>query len=1083
MKNLRKIILTAFLLSALLLTNNAQEEARLLRFPAINGNQLVFSYGGDLYGLSSNGGMARKLTTHSGYEMFPHFSPDGKLIAFTGQYDGNTEVFLIPSQGGIPKRLTYTATLGRDDIGDRMGPNNIVMGWTPDGKEIIYRSRKQSFNDFRGQLFLVPVEGGLSRELPVTDGGFCSFSPDGSKLAFNWVFREFRTWKYYRGGMADDIRILDMKTSKVEKITDTESQEIIPMWIGDEIFFLSDRDRTMNLFVYDLKTKTTTKVTDYTDYDIKFPSFSKDYIVFEKGGYIYKFDVKTRKPEKLAIQIADDRIYARNELKDASRSITNADLSPNGERVVFSARGEIFNVPSKNGFTINLTGTSGVHEREADWSPDGKTIAFISDRTGEFEIYTMKQDGSEKPVQITSGTNTYIFGFEWSPDSKKIAYNDKKNRLQIVDLETKKNTVIEETDRGPFYSYNWSPDSKWIVYTKPEKEFTRIRLYNLETKNKYELTDGWYNSANPGFSHDGKYIVFTSARDFNPTYSNTEWNHAYVNMNRIYLITLAKDTPNPFAPENDVVKTDAETKTAAAGDKPVGDVKIDIDGIQERVVSLPVTPSNYNNVVCLQDKVYYYENPAGGAGMKAKFFDLKKKKETELGDNLRFTVSSNCKKMLVVQGQRYSVIDLPSAKVNIEEPIDLTEMRVYTNLKEEWAQMFAEAWRHMRDFFYAPNMHGVDWKAMYEKYRVLVPHVAHRSDLAYLMGEMVAELSVGHAYVNNGERPMPERINTGLLGAQLSRDKSGYYKIDKILKGANWSSTLRSPLREIGVNVNEGDFILAVDGKPTSDMNDIFSSLINTAGKEVELTVNSKPAMEGSRKALVKPVADESTLYYYNWVQKNIDYVTKKTNGKVGYLHIPDMGVPGLNEFAKYYYPQLNKEALIVDVRGNGGGNVSPMIIERLMREFTYATMSNGQKEGNVNPGGMLLGPKVTLMDKYSASDGDLFPYRFQVLGLGKTIGTRSWGGVVGYSGSVPLIDGGSLITPSFGPYAKDGSGWVIEGIGVTPDIVVENDPAKLYQGQDDQLDKAIEVIQDEMKNFKEKLPPIPPFPDKSGKK
>lgn len=1083
MKRIIRLIIAAAVLCSMTVNGFSQDESRLLRFPAIYGDQVVFSYGGDLYSVSSNGGMARKLTTHNGYEMFPHFSPDGRLIAFTGQYDGNTEVFVIPARGGVPKRLTFTATLGRDDIGDRMGPNNIVMGWTPDGKEIIYRSRKQSFNDFRGQLFLVPVDGGLSRELPITDGGFCSFSPDGSKLAFNWVFREFRTWKYYRGGMADDIRIIDMKTKQAEKITDNEAQDIIPMWIGDDIYFLSDRDRTMNLFVYNTKSRNTTKVTSFTDYDIKFPTASNNYIVFEKGGYIFKMDIKTRQPEKLVIQIGDDRIYARNEIRDAGESITLADPSPNGERVVFSARGEIFSVPAKKGITINLSGTSGVHERGGDWSPDGKYIAFISDQTGEFEIYIMKHEGSEKPVQVTSGTNTYIFGFEWSPDSKKILYNDKKNRLQVVDIDTKKSVLIEETDRSPFYGYNWSPDSKWIVYTKPEKDFTKIRLYNLETKNKHELTDSWYSSSNPGFSSDGKYIVFTSARDFNPVYSNTEWNHAYVNMSRIYLITLAKDTPNPFVIENDVVKNEPEAKPDAAADKPAGDVKIDIDGISERVVSLPVTPSNYFNVSCVQDKVYYIERASGGTGIKAKFYDLRKKKETELGDNLQFTISSNGKKMLVIQGQRYAVIDLPVSKVNIEESIDLSEMKVFTDIRQEWSQMFAEAWRHMRDFFYAPNMHGVDWKAIYDKYSVLVPYVAHRSDLSYLMGEMVAELSVGHAYVNNGEIPMPERINTGLLGAQLSRDKSGYYRIDMILKGANWSSTLRSPLREIGVNVNEGDLILAVDGKSTRDMTDIYASLINRADREVELTVNSRPTTEGARKVLVKPVSDESSLYYYNWVQKNIDYVTKKTGGKVGYLHIPDMGVPGLNEFAKYFYPQLNKEALIVDVRGNGGGNVSPMIIERLMREFTYATMSNGQKEGSVNPGGMLLGPKVTLMDKYSASDGDLFPYRFQVLGLGKIIGTRSWGGVVGYSGTVPLIDGGSLITPAYAPYARDGSGWVIEGTGVVPDIVIENDPAKLYMGQDDQLDKAIEVVLDEMKTFKDKIPPIPPFPDKSGKK
>lgn len=1063
----------------------SQDEARLLRFPTIHGNQIVFSYGGDLYSVDSNGGMARKLTTHNGYEMFPRFSPDGKHIAFTGQYDGNTEVFIIPSEGGVPKRLTYTATLGRDDIGDRMGPNNLVIGWTPDGKDIIFRSRKQSFNSFRGQLFLVSKEGGLSREVPLSDGGFCSYSPDGSKLAFNWVFREFRTWKYYRGGMVDDIRIFDFNTKSVEKITDNEVQDIIPMWIGNKIFFLSDRDRTMNLFEYNLESKETRKVTNYTDYDIKFPSFSTDFIVFEKGGYIHKYDVSSGEITKVAITVADDQIFARNEIKDASESIRNGDLSPNGERVVFSARGDIFSVPASHGITRNLTETSGVHEHNADFSPDGKYIAYISDKTGEFELYMVKHDGSEAPVQLTQNTNTYIFGYEWSPDGKKILFIDKKMRLQYVDVESKKVTQVDHSDWSPYFAFNWSPDGKWITYTKQERDFSKVRLYNLETKKVYEVTEGWYNSTNPSFSSDGKYLIFTSARDFNPIYSNTEWNHAYRDMSKIYLATLSKDTPSPFALENDEVKLEEEKKPDNGNDKEKEEkgMKVDIDGIQDRIISLPVEAANYYAVEGLEGKIYYSVRSSGTRGTKMKMYDLKAKKETELGTNVQYTISSNGKKMLIRMGRQFEVINTPSGPVKISEPMDLSNMKVYVDLKKEWAQMFDESWRHMRDFFYAPNMHGVDWEAMREKYGMLVPHVAHRSDLAYIIGEMVGELNVGHAYVNNGERPMPERIPMGLLGAKLSQDKSGYFKIDKILDGANWSDRLTSPLKDIGVNVNEGDYILAVDEKPTNEVKDIYSLLIGKAGKEVMLTVNSKPSTDGSHDVLVKPIRDEADLYYYNWVQDNIQYVDEKTNGQVGYIHIPDMSAAGLNEFVKHFYPQLNKKGLIIDVRGNGGGNVSPMIIERLAREINYFDYSTGWKEGTTSPGGMHLGPKVTLMDKYSASDGDLFPYRFQVLGLGKIIGTRSWGGVVGYSGTQPLIDGGSLITPSFGPYAKDGSRFVIEGEGVTPDIILENDPVKMYEGQDDQLDKAIEVIQEEIKTWKDTIPPIPPFPDKSGKK
>ncbi|MBT3383089.1 MAG: protease [Prolixibacteraceae bacterium] len=1087
MKKKFLILLTLFLVS--LTFTNAQNDARLLRFPTISENNVVFSYGGDLYNVSAEGGTARKLTTHNGYEMFPKFSPDGKSIAFTGQYDGNTEVFLIPAEGGVPIRLTYTATLGRDDIGDRMGPNNLVMGWTPDGKDIIFRSRKQSFNAFKGQLFLVSKEGGLPREIPLTDGGFCSYSPDGKKLAFNWVFREFRTWKYYQGGMADDIRIFDFDTGNVEKINNTNAQEIMPMWIGNKIFFLSDRDRTMNLFSYNLDSKETLKITDFTDYDIKFPSFSKDFIVFEKGGFLYKHNVSNGENTKISITIADDQIYARNEIKDASKSIRGGDLSPNGERVVFSARGDIFSVPAKHGITRNLTASSGVHEQNADFSPDGKNIAYISDKTGEFELYMVKHDGSEPPVQLTKNNKTYIFGYEWSPDGKKILFNDKKMRLRYVDVETKKLTLVVQGDRSPNFGFNWSPDSKWITYTKPEKDFTKVRLYNVESKEHSDVTEGWYNSFNPGFSSDGKYLIFSSARDFNPVYSNTEWNHAYVDMSKIYLATLAKETPSPFALENDEVKIESEEKADVVKEKDTkkeaedSDIVVDVDGINNRIISLPVPPANYFNVVGVENKIFFSVRSASSRETKTKVYDLKEKKETELGTGLNYTISSNGKKMLAAIKGKYEVINLPSGPVKISKPIDLTGMKVSVDIKKEWAQIFDENWRQMRDFFYAPNMHGVDWDAMHEKYSVLVPYAAHRSDLSYILGEMVGELNVGHAYVNNGERPIPERIPMGLLGAKLLKDDSGFFKIDKILDGANWSNTLRSPLKDIGVNVNEGEYIVAVNGQSTKDIKDIYSLLIGQTNREVQLSVNSKPTEDGSRKTLVKPIASEANLYYYNWVQDNINYTTEKTNGEVGYIHIPDMGVGGLNEFVRHFYPQLNKKGLIIDVRGNGGGNVSPMIIERLMRKLTYLNYSTGQSEGSTSPSGMHLGPKITLMDKYSASDGDLFPYRFQQLELGKTIGTRSWGGVVGYSGARPLIDGGSLITPSFGPYDKDGSRFVIEGEGVTPDIIVENDPAKLYKGEDAQLNKAIEEILKDIESWNEKITPIPPFPDKSGNK
>jgi tricorn protease len=1066
---------------------NAQEESRLLRFPAIYEDQIVFSYAGDLYVVNIDGGIARRITSHNGYEMFPRFSPDGKYIAFTGQYDGNTEVFIIPSEGGTPRRLTFTATLNRDDVSDRMGPNNIVMDWTPDGKYITYRSRKQSFNDFIGQLFNVPVEGGLSEELPLPTGGFCSWSPDGNQLAYNRIFREFRTWKYYRGGMADEIWLHDFRNHKTTRITDNNVQDIIPMWAGDWIFFLSDRDRTMNLFAYNLTTGQTDKVTDFKEYDIKFPSLGKDHIVFENGGYIYKLNIQTRVCDKVSIIIDNDNPFSRPEYKDASKLISTYDISPQGERIVLGARGDVFSLPARNGITINYTKTSGAHERDVHWSPDGKYISYFSDATGEYEVYIKNQDGSGDPIQLTDGINTYPYNMKWSPDSRNILFSDREFRLQYVDLTSKKLTLVKKSTTSELRDFNWSPDSKWIAYTETDNnQFNIIYLYQLESKNVFKVTDNWYVSENPAFSPDGKYLYFVSNRDFDPVYSNTEWNHSYSNMSRLYLVTLAKSTPSPLALENDVVKiSNEEVEKGIEKDKKDegsvnADIKIDTDGLQSRIISLPVAPGNYGNLEPIIDKIYYIRFISGSRSGSACLFDLKTKKETELGSGVRFKISSSQKKMLVVKDGKYAVIDLPQANIELKETIDLSNMMVKVNYREEWKQIFDESWRQMRDFFYAPNMHGMNWQAIHDKYSPLLPYVNHRNDLTYIIGEMIAELNVGHAYVNSGsDVPGPERISTGLLGAKLTKHPSGYFHIDKILDGANWSSRWRSPLRDVGVDVNENDFIVAVNGESTMQMPDIYEYLLNTAGKTVELTVNSKPSAEGARKTLVKPIESEADLFYYNWVQNNIRKVNEATDGLVGYIYIPDMVENGLNEFARYFYPQLNKKGLIIDGRGNAGGNVSPMIIERLRREMVMSEMMRGYEKGIAIPEASFHGPMVLIINYASASDGDLFPYQFKTLGLGTLIGTRTWGGVVGIRGSLPFVDGGILMKPEFAHYSAEESKWIIEGHGVEPDIYIDNDPAEEYAGNDEQLGKAIKVILEQLDQYKP-VPPIPEPPDKS---
>lgn len=1074
----KKLFLSLFLLAGVPALLSAADEARLLRFPATNGSEIVFSFAGDLYKVPASGGEAQRLTSHVGYEMFPRFSPDGKTIAFTGQYDGNTEVYTIPSTGGEPQRLTYTATNARDDLGDRMGPNNIVMAWTPDGKQIVYRNRISS--SFDGKLYSVNHEGGMPDVIPLPEGGFCSYSPDGKLLAYNRTMREFRTWKYYKGGMADDIWIYNPDKKSVENITNNVAQDIFPMWIGDDIFFLSDRDRTMNIFVYNTKTRQTAKVTNFTEYDVKFPSASGHTIVFENGGYIYKMDAATRRPEKVNISLASDNIYARSAMKNGADYITSLSSSPDGERIAITARGEVFNVPATKGVTKNITRSPGAHERDAQWSPDGKSIAYISDATGETEIYL--QDAAEgNPVQLTKNNDTYIRGFEWSLDSKMIVYTDRKNRINLLDVASRQITTLLQDPLGEPRGVTFSPDSKWLTYVRTgDNDISVVYVYDLAGKKEHAVTDKWYNSSAPMFSTDGKYLIFSSARDFNPTYGQLEWNHVYNNMSGVYLALLSKETPSPFLQKDAVVggdKKDEAPKSAVdkfAGKKDakaeitsVALVKFDPEGIAERIIKLPVPASYYGNFYSDGKKVYYQTR--GGI----KVFDLDAQKEETVAEGGRMSVAPGSKKALFYKDNNVYITDIPGGKVNLTNPVNLDNMSITIDYPKEWAQIFDEAWRAYRDGFYQENMHGVDWKAIKQKYAVLLPYVKTRLDLNYIIGEMIGELNCGHAYVNPGETDRPIRINTGLLGAEVSADKSGFFRLDKILAGASWNKELRSPLTEPGIEAKEGDYIVAIDGIPTNSVKNLYALLVGKAGVPTEISLNSKPQLAGARKIVISPIEDEYPLYHYNWVQNNLKKVDEISKGRIGYIYIPDMGPEGLNEFARYFYPQLDKEGLIIDDRANGGGNVSPMILERLSREPYRMTMRRGSIKTGTVPDAVQVGPKVCLINKYSASDGDLFPWGFRALGLGKLIGTRTWGGIIGISGPLPYMDGTDIRVPFFTSYDAKTGEWIIENHGVDPDILIDNDPIKEWNGEDEQLNKAIEEVMKELQNRK----PLPPAP------
>ncbi len=1097
-----------FLLAASIVTlgslaaQNLPNTTRLLRFPTTNGNQIVFCYAGELYTVAKDGGIARRLTSGPGYSSFPRFSTDGTQLAFTSHYDGNTEVYVMPAEGGPPKRLTTTATLGRDDISDRMGPNNIVMAWENTKPLIVFRSRKQSFNSFNGDLFTVGLDAELPTHLPIPRGGFVSFSPDDSKMVFNRIFREFRTWKHYRGGMADDVWLFDFKTGTTTNLTNNPAQDICPMWAPDnKIYFLSDRDGRMNLFVLDQATKEQKQLTTFKDFDIKFPSIGKGAIVFEQAGYIWRYDLASGKAAPVPIHIKEDLASGRSALVDASKHIESVSPAPDGERVIVVARGDLYSVPAKDGAPRNLSRTSNAHERDAVWSPDGKWIAYNSDITGENEFYVRAQDGKGQPQQLTKSADTYYYSVVWSPDSKKLLWSDRMLRLRYVDIASKAVTEVDQDKYGEVGSYDWSPDSQWIIWSRPEESgISKVNLFSIASKKAIAVTDDWYSAGNSTFSDDGKYAMFSSGRDFKPVFGEEEFEAIYRDMERPYLVTLSKDTPSPLAPRSDEVgKSDKKDKEKQGdkgekkdeGKKKSPNVKVDADGLSSRIIGIDVTPGIYTGLRLVDGRLFYLrrtvadKEDAEGDNSDQKWhlcsYSLEDRKETVLGDVTSYEITRDGKKMLIKNGKDYAMIDLPKEKLETKDhEITLKGLDMMLDRHAEWNQIYFEAWRQMRDFFFSPTMNGVDWKAQRDKYAALLPFVNHRNDLTYLLGELIGELNNGHSYVGGGERPETPRIKLGLLGAELSRDAaSKAYRIDRILAGQNWDEATRSPLTAIGVNVKAGDYILAVNGTPVSSLANIYDALIGTAGKQVILRVNSSPNEQGARDVTVVPTADEASLYYIAWVQKNIDYVSKKTNGQVGYLHIPDMGEDGLNQFTKLYFPQIRKKGLIVDVRGNGGGFVSPLVIERLRRALVMVEMARNSAP-QTNPAQTFLGPMVTLMDEFSASDGDIFPYRFKAMGLGKLIGKRSWGGVIGIRNPLPLADGGQLFKPEFAPYSKDGKKWVIESHGVDPDIVVDNDPAKEYRGEDQQLDRGIQEVQEEMKTKNYDLPPIPPFPNRN---
>ncbi|HEX9942487.1 MAG TPA: S41 family peptidase [Thermoanaerobaculia bacterium] len=1089
------------LLAALgLAAGEASAQTKLLRFPDVYKDKVVFTYAGDLWLAPSAGGMATRLTAHPGLEMFARFSPDGKWIAFTGQYDGDEQVYVIPATGGVPKQLTYYTARG--PLPPRWGYDNQVYGWTPDGKAVFFRSLRDGWDLTDSRIYTVPVDGGLGEPLPMPMSGGADLSPDGKRVVYTPFARDFRTWKRYQGGWAQDLWTFDLKTRATKKITSTPRTERDPMWIGDKVYFNSDRTGTLNLYAYDPASGATTQLTKSTQWDVRWPSADADgQIVYEMDGELNVYDTRTGASRHLAINVPSDALDSRPSQVPAAEQIEDAALSPKGERAVFVARGDVFNVPIEKGVTRNLTRTSGAHEKWARWSPDGRKIAFLSDRTGEEELYVIDALGTGKPEQLTSGGKAMRYAPEWSPDGKRLAFSDKDRRLYVLTLADKKLVEVARDARRFIRDYTWSPCGGHLAFTLQDaNNFGSIWIWSVADGKLRRINDEQFGEYSPAWGPKGNYLFYLSARAYAPHFDNMDFNFALDRNIGIFALALRKDVGNPFPPEEDTVtvgekkeekkdgkdEKDGEEEKEKKKDASPKYTRIDFDGLAGRVARVPVPFDNYYGLSAADGRLLYVKFAAGGFGEPVarpslQVFTFKDRKAATLAEGIDgYALSQNGEKVLVVQDGQYNVYDAKPEGKDAKKTIDKGGLVVDRVPAEEWAEIFRESWRRYRDFFYVENMHGYDWGALRRQYEPLLAYVGHRSDLNYVIGEMIAELNVSHAYVAGGDFKLPPRPRVALPGARFELDeKAGRYRIARILAGQNEEDVYRSPLTEVGVDVKAGDYVLAIDGEELVASDNPYRLLRHKADRPVRLTVNAKPTLAGSREITFRPIDSETNLVYLDWITRNRERVAKLSGGRIGYIHLPDMGEEGMREFLKQYFGQVRKEGLIVDVRNNGGGFISQTLLERLARHPLAVDYGRTSEDPQPYPAVVFYGPMACLINEGSGSDGDIFPYFFRELGLGPLIGTRTWGGVVGISGHGPLIDGGQIFVPEAGSVSLKGE-WIIEGHGVDPDIVVENDVASVLAGRDPQLERGVAEVLKKLKESPKAFPKRPADPVKT---
>lgn len=1172
----------------------------MMRFPDVSESHIAFVYANDIWIVPREGGEARPLASPPGPELFPRFSPDGRTIAFVGNYDGNRDLYTIPVGGGIPVRVTHHPA------------NEQLEDWTPDGRLLF------SSNGFAGlgrqqQMFIVDAAGGLPEKLPIPYGSAGAVSPDGTWIAYTPYNADFRTWKRYRGGLASDIWLFNLKTMESRRVTTWEGTDTQPMWHGDKLYYLSDEgtESRLNIWVYDLASRRHEQVTRFEEFDVKWPAIGpgtdgRGEIVFQLGSELRLLDLQTRQSRIVNVRIPGDRPQLRPQAIDASDFMQQMAISPTGKRAVISARGDIWTTPAEHGAPRNLTRTNGIAERDPSWSPDGRWIAFFADTTGDYELYITQSDGLGETRQLTTDSRTYYYTPRWSPDSKHIAFMDKSGRMLLASIESGDVKTFDQDPWGYQRGLNWSHDSRWIAYAKGHEQnpHSSVHLYDTINDVSHQVTAPMFDDHSPVFDREGDWLYFASDRNFTPTYSGVDTTFIYNNTQVLLAVPLRKDVKSPWLAKSDeeTWKSDAakepEEKPASPADEPkpddglsgawsgtgshpeaggelpftlnlqlgenntvtgnldagiysgavngtfdksagrltltlvIGDgstvlfelivkgeeltgtassggtvvriaakrlatangaqpeakgdaskdsaakrVEIDLDGFERRAMLLPVPPGAFGRLAVNDRNQLIYARQSGGGSSGIKLFDLKDSVRTEkdVAGGSGFDISADGKHLLIARGKN-SVIH-PAATGGSPKTIKTDDMTVMVDPRVEWKQLFTDAWRIQRDFFYVTNMHDMDWDAMRLRYERMLADCVNREDVSYVISELISELNVGHAYYWGGDVESQPNVTVGMLGVDFSLE-NGAYRLAKKYHGADWDADARGPLNQPGVDVHEGDYLLAVNGIPLDVSRDPWAAFIGKVGKVVTLTVSTTPVMDDSaRHVLVEPISSEADLRYRAWIERNRRYVEEQTDGKVGYVYVPDTGVNGQNNLFRQFYGQTHAQALIIDERWNGGGQIPTRFIELLNRPVTnYWARSNG-KDWKWPPDSH-QGPKCMLINGPAGSGGDAFPYYFRQSGLGKLIGTRTWGGLVGISGNPTLIDGGYTAVPTFGFYENDGT-WGIEGHGVDPDMEVIDDPALMWEGGDPQLDAAIRHMLDEIQRIPYVAPPQPPAPDR----